>query len=169
MFLSVYVLIGGPMNLSFICLERYIAVIHPTFYPLLKKYRCREVCALSVWLLVVPLSLMKVLSEERDIYMVSDTVAYTVSALLVIIMVWSNVTILKALRTLGLRLINYILPKSELFKLFAPFQSSCCCVTFQWVYWVITDLLRDTIPLVYLFLLPYSWYLLLVWCIRCFT
>ncbi|CAL8365514.1 unnamed protein product [Arctogadus glacialis] len=100
-FLSVYVLIGGPMNLSFICLERYIAVIHPTFYPLLKKYRCREVCALSVWLLAVPPSLIKVLYAERDMYAAIDTVAYIVFGLLVITMVWSNVAILKALRTSG--------------------------------------------------------------------
>ncbi|CAL8396719.1 unnamed protein product [Gadus morhua 'NCC'] len=100
-FLSVYVVIGGPMNLSFICLEWYIAVIHPTFYPLLKKYRCREVCALSVWLLAVPPALIKVLYAEHGMYVAIDTGAYTVLGLLGITMVWSNVAILKALRTSG--------------------------------------------------------------------
>ena len=100
-FLFVYVLIGGPMNLSFICLERYIAVIHPTFYPLLTKYRCREGCSLSVWLLAVPPALMKALSEDHHISMEQgsmDSVASTVLCLMLIIMVWSNVAILKALK-----------------------------------------------------------------------
>lgn len=50
-FLFVYVETGGPMSLTFICLERYFAVIYPTSYPLLRKYRFRELCACSVWLI----------------------------------------------------------------------------------------------------------------------
>lgn len=42
---------GGSVSLVFICMERYIAVIYPTSYHLLKRYRCREACALTVWLL----------------------------------------------------------------------------------------------------------------------
>ncbi|KAJ3602172.1 hypothetical protein NHX12_029931 [Muraenolepis orangiensis] len=64
MFLFVYVLIGGPMMLFFICLERYIAVVHPTFYPLLRTYRCREACALSVWLLSLPTAVVKATSLD---------------------------------------------------------------------------------------------------------
>ena len=100
-FLFVYVLMGGPMSLSFICLERYIAVIHPTFYPLLKKYRCREGCSLSVWLLAVPPALMKALSEDLHVFMElwsMDAIVYTILCLVVIIMAWSNVAILKALK-----------------------------------------------------------------------
>lgn len=63
-FLFVYVQIGGPMSLSFICLERYAAVIHPMSYPLLKKYRFREICAVTVWLFSVPTALGSVLAEE---------------------------------------------------------------------------------------------------------
>ena len=59
-----YVIVGGPMTLSFICLEWYIAVVHPTSYPLLKRYRCREVCALSVWLLVLPIATLGLISDE---------------------------------------------------------------------------------------------------------
>ncbi|CAL8365512.1 unnamed protein product [Arctogadus glacialis] len=101
MFLFVYVLIGGPMNLSFICLERYIAVIHPTFYPLLKKYRCREGCSLLVWLLAVPPSLMNALSEDLHTSMEKgsmDIVACIILCLVVIVMLWSNIAILIALK-----------------------------------------------------------------------
>ena len=57
-FLLVYSMFGGPMSLSFICLERYVAVIHPLFYPLLKTYRFREVAASLVWLFSVPIALL---------------------------------------------------------------------------------------------------------------
>ena len=89
------------MNLSFICLERYIAVIYPTFYPLLKKYRCREGCSLLVWLLAVPPSLMKALSEDLHTSMEQgsmDLVAYTILCLTTVVMLWSNIAILNALK-----------------------------------------------------------------------
>nr|XP_040045360.1 C-X-C chemokine receptor type 2-like [Gasterosteus aculeatus aculeatus] len=63
-FLLVYVQIGGPMSLSFICMERYVAVIHPTSYPLLKKYRIRELCALTVWLFALPSALVVVFAPD---------------------------------------------------------------------------------------------------------
>lgn len=59
-FYTVYAELGGPMNISFICLQRYVAVIHPTHYSLLKKYRCRELWALLVWLLCVPMAFASV-------------------------------------------------------------------------------------------------------------
>ena len=78
-FLFVYVLIGGPMNLSFICLERYIAVIYPTFYPLLKKYKSREGCALSMWFVVLPTATIKALSDRLNIVSNKiDFIAYTI-------------------------------------------------------------------------------------------
>lgn len=63
-FLLIYTQIGGPMNLFFICLERYVAVIYPTSYTLLTKYRCRQVCAVTVWLLSLPPALLSVLAGE---------------------------------------------------------------------------------------------------------
>lgn len=65
-FLFVYVQMGGPMSLSFICLERYVAVIHPTSYPLLTKYRFREVCAVTVWFFSLPTALATVLAAEAS-------------------------------------------------------------------------------------------------------
>lgn len=46
-----YTQTGGASSLVFICMERYIAVVYPTSYHLLKKYKFREMCALTVWLL----------------------------------------------------------------------------------------------------------------------
>ncbi|KAJ3609686.1 hypothetical protein NHX12_024198 [Muraenolepis orangiensis] len=88
MFLFVYVLIGGPMTLSFICLERYIAVVHPTVYPLLRTYRCREACALSVWLLSLPIALVKAFSIElhSEWNQSMDSVAYSILVIVVIVM-----------------------------------------------------------------------------------
>lgn len=47
--LCLYSEIGGPMSMFFICLERYIAVVHPMYFQLLKAYRFREVSAVIVW------------------------------------------------------------------------------------------------------------------------
>lgn len=55
-FMIIYSELGGPLNLSFICMQRYVAVIHPTSYPLLKKYRAREVWAAIVWIVSVPIA-----------------------------------------------------------------------------------------------------------------
>ena len=101
-FITVYLLIGGPLTLSFICLERYIAVVHPTFYPLLKKYRFREGCALSMWLLVLPTATIQVSLDRLNIESyVIDFMAYIVLFLTGMVMLWANIAILKALRTSG--------------------------------------------------------------------
>lgn len=55
-FLCFYSQIGGPMSLFFICLERYIAVVHPLYFQLLKTYRFREVSAVTVWCFTLFLS-----------------------------------------------------------------------------------------------------------------
>lgn len=55
-FLCSYGMIGGPSSLLFICLERYIAVVYPMYFQLLRTYRFREVSAALVWCLTLPLS-----------------------------------------------------------------------------------------------------------------
>lgn len=40
---------GGPLLMCIICVERYIAVVWPRLYPLLKTYRFREVCSAVSW------------------------------------------------------------------------------------------------------------------------
>lgn len=55
-FLCLYSQMGGPLSLFFICLERYIAVVHPLYFQLLKTYRFREVSAATVWCFTLFLS-----------------------------------------------------------------------------------------------------------------
>lgn len=54
--ICLYGMVGGPTSLLFICLERYIAVVYPMYFQLLRTYRFREVSAAIVWCLTLPLS-----------------------------------------------------------------------------------------------------------------
>lgn len=45
---------GGPAGLTFVCIQRFVAVVHPASYPLLKKYKYCEISAAAVWILSVP-------------------------------------------------------------------------------------------------------------------
>lgn len=65
-FLSLYGQIGGPMSLLFICLERYIAVVYPMYFQLLKTYRFREVGAVVVWCLTLPLSFIYIANSKYN-------------------------------------------------------------------------------------------------------
>lgn len=64
-FLCLYSQIGGPMSLFFICLERYIAVVRPMYFQLLKAYRFREVSALTVWCITLSLSCIYIASSNH--------------------------------------------------------------------------------------------------------
>ncbi|KAG7278808.1 hypothetical protein CRUP_019114 [Coryphaenoides rupestris] len=101
-FLSVYMLIGGPVSLSFVCLERYVAVVHPTSYPLLKTHRCREACALSAWVLMLPAATVKAMAKDRAIAIAAmDVTALSVMVFAIGVIAWCNVAILKALKKSG--------------------------------------------------------------------
>lgn len=103
-FLFVYGQVGGPMNLSFICMERYVAVIYPTSYPLLKKYRFREVCAAAVWVVSVPLSLISILAADAvsspgiDVF---GTLPFLWLMSTLVMVVHSSITIARALKKSG--------------------------------------------------------------------
>jgi len=103
-FLLAYVQIGGPMGLCFICMERYVAVIHPTFYPSLKTYRCRELCALTVWFLSVPLASMTILSSGSPLSpsgVLWRYIPQSVMVLLVMMMVYCSARVARALTKCG--------------------------------------------------------------------
>ena len=103
-FLLVYVEIGGPMGLTFICLERYVAVVHPTSYPLLKTYRCREVCAATVWLCSLPAVFASVLSPNTPSIksdQILQTIPFATMVAMIIIMVLCSSSIAKALKKSG--------------------------------------------------------------------
>lgn len=103
-FLLVYTQIGGPMGLSFICLERYVAVIHPTFYPLLKKYRFREVGAMAMWLSSVSIATATVLAKDTLsclTEMVLKSMPISVMVLMTILMMWCSGCIMRALQRSG--------------------------------------------------------------------
>ncbi|KAL7382279.1 hypothetical protein ABVT39_019980 [Epinephelus coioides] len=94
-FLFVYAGIGGPVCLNFICLERYVAVIYPTFYPLLKKYRFREAGAVTVWLFSVPTALASVLAPDIPSF---SQVPSGMMIGMTTMMVMCNLSIAKALK-----------------------------------------------------------------------
>lgn len=59
--------VGGPMSFFCICIERYVAVIYPMSYPLLKKYRFREISVVMIWFLSVSIALMCFLTDIASI------------------------------------------------------------------------------------------------------
>lgn len=63
--LLIYSQVGGSMGLCFICMERYVAVIYPTSYPLLRKYRWREVCVGTVWLSCLSTFTLNTLAKDN--------------------------------------------------------------------------------------------------------
>lgn len=100
-FLFVYGQIGGPLSLGFICLERYVAVIYPTSFPLLKKYRFREDCVVSVWLCSLPFAFFRVLSFSQFRENMLDYLPLTWLTGMTIMLVHSSVSIMKALKKSG--------------------------------------------------------------------
>ncbi|MEQ2215136.1 hypothetical protein XENOCAPTIV_028124, partial [Xenoophorus captivus] len=96
----IYGQVGGSMNLCFICMERYVAVIYPTSYPLLKKYRWREICTVMVWLSSLSTAMMTTIATGNTCplkKMVIKNIPFTVMLLATSLMVWCTVRITRAL------------------------------------------------------------------------
>lgn len=104
-FLIVYGELGGPLNLAFICLQRYVAVIHPTSYPVLKKYRCREIWAVMVWMLSVPIAFANLFAGSKMSSIKEDminSVSFSVTVLLTAVIIRFSVSIAATLKKSGL-------------------------------------------------------------------
>ncbi|KAF7211451.1 uncharacterized protein [Nothobranchius furzeri] len=100
--LLVYAQIGGPMSLCFICLERYVAVIRPTSYPLLRRYRCREVGAVTVWVSSLCAAMVTILTNNSpSTEWLMSAVPLGVMLLMTKLMVWGSISIARALRRSG--------------------------------------------------------------------
>ncbi|KAF7669651.1 hypothetical protein LDENG_00159000 [Lucifuga dentata] len=103
-FLFPYAQIGGPMNLSFVCMEHYVAVIHPMAYLLLNKYRCREACSVTVWIFTLPISLANILAGEDVSARTKESlrnVPLGVMVVLTAVVLASSVAIARALKRSG--------------------------------------------------------------------
>lgn len=103
-FLLAYAQVGGPMSLSFICMERYVAVIHPTSYPLLKKYRYREVCAAAVWLFSVPSAFANVFADKPECPILETLLRMNPLLIMTVttaVIVRSSISVAKALKHSG--------------------------------------------------------------------
>lgn len=100
--LLVYAQTGGPMNLCFITVERYVAVIHPTSFYLLSRYRVREAAAAAVWLMSVNIALAAALDgSSRLTNAVLKTLPMCVMVAMSAVMFWCSVHVAKALMKSG--------------------------------------------------------------------
>lgn len=98
-FLFVYAQVGGPMSLTFVCMERYVAVMQPTSYPLLKKYRFREVGVVAVWFFSLGTAFLNVLASFHENVVRTFPIFWlTVTT---VIIVHSSVRIVRALKKCG--------------------------------------------------------------------
>ncbi|KAK6471564.1 chemokine XC receptor 1-like isoform X5 [Huso huso] len=86
--------IGGPLFLCCICVERYMAVVHPVTYLGLKSLTYRVVCSAVVWAVTVAFSIYLCITPLEDtVYVISGFIFA-----LVIVMIFCSISILRVLR-----------------------------------------------------------------------
>ncbi|XP_066509232.1 proteinase-activated receptor 3 [Hoplias malabaricus] len=88
---------SSPLFLSCICLDRYMAVLHPITFTKLKDRRHRPVCAGIMWLIILAYAVLKCIDSIPSFNKV-----FTVMILVCFsFMVFCNISILWALRLSG--------------------------------------------------------------------
>lgn len=92
--------IGGPLNLAFISVERYVAVIYPTSYRKLKQYRFREMCAASVWILSLSICFRSIFQKQFPQKLMDDFPLIWMMTMTAFV-VHSSISIAKALKKPG--------------------------------------------------------------------
>lgn len=94
----IFYTLGGPQIMGCMCLERYVAVVWPTRYLLLKTYHMREACCAVAWTSTLSLFVAVFLSKKSELI-------YNISSLLLLIsmapMIFSSIKILHTLRRSG--------------------------------------------------------------------
>ncbi|XP_038589256.1 proteinase-activated receptor 3 [Micropterus salmoides] len=163
----------SPLFLSCICLDRYMAVIHPITFTELKDRHHRAVLALVVWLIILAYSAAKCVNTSENfsmIFLVMILVAFA-------FMVFCNIAILWALRQsgpgrdemhpvkkrafkmvliiLGIIVFNYF-PPVALFPFRGYFTKDVFHCTIHHIAFGLMDFSSSIQPLLYLSKLPWS-------------
>ncbi|KAK6471565.1 chemokine XC receptor 1-like isoform X5 [Huso huso] len=87
-------LTGSPLFLCCICVERYMAVVHPVTYLGLKSLTYRVVCSAVAWAATVAFSIyLGIPPLEDTVYVISGFIFA-----LVIVMIFCSISILRVLR-----------------------------------------------------------------------
>ncbi|XP_029905168.1 P2Y purinoceptor 2-like [Myripristis murdjan] len=98
-FFSVFLFMGRPLFQTCICVERYIAVVHPVLFLQLKTLKYRVVCCAAVWLLVLGACIMQVLTLNNLI--LAQRCYIGVYLLLFSVKLFCCLSVLRALRKPG--------------------------------------------------------------------